>query len=94
MVNTGEAYGNDGDYMHSIMNDFNHTAKDLSITIENIMKAMEEVAITVNEGASGTQDIAIKISEIVNLVEEVHAYMDQSLENTNALKQAVGKFIV
>lgn len=94
MVNTGESYGKDGDSMHSIMNDFNHTAKDLSTTIENIMKAMEEVAITINEGASGTQDIAIKISEIVNLVEEVHEYMNQSLDSTNALKKAVGKFIV
>jgi len=94
MVNTGDAYGKDGDYMNSIMNEFNQTSKDLSMTIENIMKAMEEVAITVNEGASGTQDIAIKISEIVNLVEEVQEYMNHSLENTNALKKAVGKFIV
>ena len=94
MVNTGEAYGNDGKYVDDLVNDFSATAEELTATIEGIMKAMSEVAITVNEGATGTQEIAEKISEIVTMVEQVKNEINISLENSTLLKKAVNKFTV
>jgi len=91
MVNTGEAYGNDGKY---VVNDFSATAEELTATIEGIMKAMSEVAITVNEGATGTQEIAEKISEIVTMVDQVKNEINISLEHSTLLKKAVNKFTV
>ena len=94
MVNTGEAYGNDGKFVDDLVNDFSATAEELTATIEGIMKAMSEVATTVNEGAMGTQEIAGKISEIVTMVEQVKNETDISLENSKSLKKAVNKFTV
>ena len=94
MVNTGEAYGNDGKYVDDLVNDFSATAEELTATIEGIMKAMSEVAVTVNEGAMGTQEIAEKISEIVTMVEQVKNEINISLENSTLLKKAVNKFTV
>lgn len=94
MVSTGEAYGNDGVFVDNLVGDFSATAEELTATIEGIMKAMGEVAITVNEGASGTQDIAEKITEIVRMVDEVKLQMDASKQNTKMLQNAVNKFIV
>jgi len=94
MVNTGEAYGNDGKYVDDLVNDFSATAEELTATIEGIMKAMSEVATTVNEGAMGTQEIAEKISEIVTMVDQVKNETDISLENSKLLKKAVNKFTV
>jgi len=94
MVNTGEAYGNDGKFVDELVNDFSATAEELTATIEGIMKAMSEVATTVNEGAMGTQDIAEKISEIVTMVEQVKNETNISLENSMLLKKAVNKFTV
>ncbi|SEW33268.1 methyl-accepting chemotaxis protein [[Clostridium] fimetarium] len=94
MVNTGEAYGNDGKFVDDLVNDFSSTAEELTATIEGIMKAMSEVATTVNEGAMGTQEIAEKISEIVTMVEQVKNETDISLKNSKLLKKAVNKFTV
>ncbi|SEW02973.1 methyl-accepting chemotaxis protein [[Clostridium] fimetarium] len=94
MVNTGEAYGNDGKYVDDLVNDFSATAEELTATIEGIMKAMSEVAITVNEGATGTQEIAEKISEIVTMVDQVKNEINISLEHSTLLKKAVNKFTV
>jgi len=94
MVNTGEAYGNDGKYVDDLVNDFSATAEELTATIEGIMKAMSEVAITVNEGAMGTQEIAEKISGIVAMVEQVKNKINISMENSTLLKKAVNKFTV
>jgi len=66
----------------------------LTATIEGIIRAISEVAVTVNQGAAGTQDIAQRITEIVNLVEEVNTQMNISLENSLKLKLAVNKFMV
>jgi len=94
MVNTGEAYGNDGKYVDELVNDFSATAEELTATIEGIMKAMSEVAVTVNEGAMGTQEIAEKISEIVTMVDQVKNEINISMENSTLLKEAVNKFTV
>lgn len=94
MVNIGVAYGNDGVFVNDLVSDFSATSEELTATIEGIIRAISEVAVTVNQGAAGTQDIAQRITEIVNLVEEVNTQMNISLENSLKLKLAVNKFMV
>ena len=94
MVKTGTAYGDDGLFVDNLVSDFSATSEELTATIDGIIKAVSEVAITVGEGAAGTQDIAEKIIKIVELVEEVNKQMNISLENSDNLKKAVNKFKV
>ncbi|GAB6108311.1 methyl-accepting chemotaxis protein [Fusibacter bizertensis] len=93
-VETGEVYGKDAEYVDELVTDFSATSEELTASIEGIIKAIGEVAITINEGAQGTSNIAERISEIVILSENIQNQMRESLENANLLKETVGKFIV
>ncbi len=93
-VETGEVYGTDAEYVDELVTDFSATSEELTASIEGIIKAIGEVAITVNEGAQGTSNIAERIADIVVLSEKIQNQMVSSLENANLLKETVGKFIV
>lgn len=94
MVNIGSSYGNDGAFVDGLVSDFSATSEELTATIDGVIKAISEVAITISEGAAGTQDIAERMGEIVRAVDEVKKQMDISLENSSNLKAAVNKFTV
>ncbi|QHQ62613.1 HAMP domain-containing protein [Anaerocolumna sedimenticola] len=94
MVKIGAAYGDDGLFVDNLVSDFSATSEELTATIDGVIKAISEVAVTVGQGAAGTQDIAERIIKIVELVEEVNKQMNISLENSLNLKNAVNKFKV
>ncbi len=94
LVETGETYGNDGQFVDGLIGEFSATAEEMSATIEGISRAISDVSTTVVEGATGTQNIAEKTSEIVLMVSEVQKQMSISVENADLLKTAVGKFKV
>ena len=94
MVNIAEKYGTDGEFVDGLVSDFSATAEEMSATMEGIIRAISEVSTTVVDGATGTQTMAEKTSEIVTMVAEVENQMKISVDNTNLLKLAVGKFKV
>ena len=94
MVNTSASYGEDGVFVDNMVGEFSATAQELTATIDGIIKAMEEVATTVNSGAAETSDIAQRMVQIVKMQEEVKKQMEVSIHNTELLKHAVNKFKV
>lgn len=94
MVTTGNQYEKDAGFVDNLITDFSKTAKEQTETITEIIKAINEVAITISESANGTQNIAERIGEIVILAEEIQREMKNNIENANMLKAAVGKFTV
>ena len=94
LVRTSESYMEDGMFVDNLVTDFSATAEELTATIDDIIKAISEVATTVNQGAIETQDIAGKMVSIVKMLTEVRNQMDISLQNSELLKRAVAKFTV
>ena len=94
MVQTGEAYGADGIFVDELVGDFNTSSEELADTIDGIIKAIGEVAVTVNQGAGDTQEMAEKMVAMVEMLKEVKVQMDISMKNSELLKQAVTKFTV
>ena len=94
LVRTSESYMEDGMFVDNLVTDFSATAEELTATIDDIIKAISEVATTVNQGAIETQDIAGKMVNIVKMLTEVRNQMDISLQNSELLKRAVAKFTV
>ncbi|MDK2809041.1 MAG: methyl-accepting chemotaxis protein [Clostridiales bacterium] len=90
--NTGEQYSKDAAFVDELITDFSATSQELAASIEGVLNAINEVTLTVNEGASGNQIIADKTIAIVTKVSQVKEQMDRSKENTNRLKLAIGKF--
>lgn len=94
LVSTGESYGQDGAFVDSMITEFSASSQELSATIEGIIKAINEVAITVNSGASETQEISERMVQIVAMQDEVQKQMSVAVTNSELLKRAVSKFTV
>ncbi len=94
MVKTGESYNNDAAFVFDLISDFSATSQELTASVEGIIRAINDVTKTVNEGAAGTQSIAEQNVEIVEMVSKVKNEMEISNRSTQKLKEIVGKFTV
>ncbi len=94
MVQTGESYNNDAVFVYELVTDFSATSQELTASVEGIIRAINDVTKTVNEGAAGTQSIAEQNIEIVEMVSKVKDEMETSRRSTQKLKEIVGKFTV
>ncbi len=92
LVHTGELYSNDASLINNIIMDLSANTEELTAGIESIIKAIDDVALTVNEGAAGSQIIAEKTSVIVDKVNEVQKQMQYTEESTRRLSDLVSKF--
>lgn len=92
MLQTSDQYSNDSEYISKMVKGFNETAESLAVSVSGIIGALEEVAVTVNEGAKDSQDIALKTSVIVEKVNDVQRQMQISRENASELQELVAKF--
>lgn len=94
MVSTGDLYGEDAEFVDGLVTDFSATSEELTASIEGIIRAIGEVTVTINEGAIGTTNIAESVNEIVVLSSNIQTQMQNSIDNANSLKMAIGKFKV
>lgn len=94
MLQTGKQYSEDAEFIDSLVSDFSTTTEELSANVEGIIKAINEISMTVNRGAAGTQNIAAKTSKIVVQVNEVQKLMLITMEDARKLKETVLKFSV
>lgn len=78
-VETGEQYDRDAQYMGEMMKDFSETSGQVLASINNLMKAIQEVTSAACEGASGTTalaEMAVRVTEksdsVLNLAKKAH----------------------
>jgi methyl-accepting chemotaxis protein len=92
MYEIGEQYNNDSGYLNILMIDVCNITQKLSSVVGDIIKSMNNVAITVSEQAGGVQAIESKSKDIA---EEIIAIQEQILDserNAIALKELISKF--
>lgn len=94
MVHISETYKNDAAFVDELVSDFSATSEELTATIDGITRSITEVSTAMNEGAGGTQNIAEKTINIVELADSVKKQVNISLQNSQSLKNTVGKFKV
>lgn len=92
LVDTAEQYNKDAADINDLISNFRKTSEDLASSIRSILQAVNEVAVTMNEGASGTQDIAEKTTVIVNSVANIKNQVLNSKECAELLKNLVDGF--
>ncbi|HEX9061084.1 MAG TPA: methyl-accepting chemotaxis protein [Clostridia bacterium] len=92
MLTASDSYSKDSSFINDIAYDLSVTSEKLSSSIEGIITAMNEVSITVNEGASGAQDIASKTSIIAVRVEDIQEKMQVIRDNAQLLKKSVSHY--
>lgn len=92
LVRAGELYSNDAGTINSMIADLSGTTEELTAGMECIIKTINEVSLTVNEGALGTQNINMKTMVIVEKVNEMQNQMKYTEQSIQALSELVGKF--
>jgi methyl-accepting chemotaxis protein len=92
MLGTTEQYRKDAEMIDQLVGEFSGTAQELKVSMEGIIKAIDVVTITINEGAGGAEDITIKTSAIVEKIVEVQRQMQINRQSASELKALVGLF--
>lgn len=94
MVDTGEQYYMDAEYIRQLVTDFSTTAQQLSESIQSLGVAINEISIANGEAAHGTESIAQKASSVSQKTSEVMNVSIETKEISEKLKEIVTKFIV
>ncbi|NMA65832.1 MAG: methyl-accepting chemotaxis protein, partial [Clostridiaceae bacterium] len=89
MVDIGEQYFEDAEAFKELAADFSKTSDDLHIAIQNMVRVINEVAISNNEGAQGTSDIALKAQNVMKNAALVAELMKATRENSERLAHSV-----
>ena len=94
LVNTGEQYSTDADYINNLMQSFSVTSSKLHESTTHLLKAIEEITAAANEGATGSSNIAQSSASIIKKADEVFHYAAETNNSAQKLSEKVEKFIV
>ena len=92
MLNSSDQYGNDASSVNDLILNFSATSEELLATIQNMSKAIEEITIATNEGASGISNIAENTGVVLDRYSEIIINTTAVKEGSTKLIDAVSKF--
>lgn len=94
LVETGDKYSNDANFVNSLMDNFSSSSIELSDSIEAIVKTMDEIASASTEGAQGTVTITEKLTDVSQKSTEIINQTKVAKENSDNLLRILSKFTV
>lgn len=92
MVVTGEQYYKDAEEIQDMVSDFSATAEEVLASMQSMVRAINEVTASNNEGAIGTQNITEKATDVMEKAFKVQSMMKQTDTMTEKLSTALEKF--
>jgi methyl-accepting chemotaxis protein len=92
MLEAADQYSTDASLINNLVTGLSSTSKELSISIQGIIKSIDEVSSTINEGSVGTNNIAADITTVANSVDAVQKQMQLIKDNATLLKQSIDRF--
>ena len=92
LVNTGEQYSEDADYVEEIVSSFSDTAKQLNFAIDSMVQAIGEITSASNDGAQGATDIAIKALSIVDNANSLVQQAKTTKQSSDKLVKEISGF--
>ncbi|MEG1870726.1 MAG: methyl-accepting chemotaxis protein, partial [Peptostreptococcaceae bacterium] len=91
-IEQASLFEKDADQFNNFMNEFSKESKVLHEAIEGIVTAIDQVSITVSEGAMGVSSISSKTMDIAGKIEDVKNTAIENKENANSLNNITLKF--
>ncbi|SHH82705.1 methyl-accepting chemotaxis protein [Clostridium magnum] len=92
MLKASDDYNNDAKHLDTLVSEFSTTAEELQSSIHNMMKAIDEITLATNEGASSTTNTAERVIFITEELQELLSQVTKSKECSQNLKSLVLKF--
>lgn len=94
MVETGEQYFQDAEYVQDLVGDFSATSEQLNASIQNLVKIINEIALANSEAAKGTENIAQKTASVSKKTSEVSKIAMENKMSSDELRNVVSRFRV
>jgi methyl-accepting chemotaxis protein len=94
MVGIGEQYYSDAATIQDLVADFSATSEELLSSIQNMVKAINEVTVSNGEEAQGTQDISQKALDVMERASRVSELMKAARQSSESLAESVSRFKV
>ncbi|MGE5676493.1 MAG: methyl-accepting chemotaxis protein [Pseudomonadota bacterium] len=92
MLQATKQYKRDAEFVDELVENLSATADLLLTSIQNMVKALGEVAAATNEGADGTSSIAQQTANVVDNSREVLKNITETQEISVKLSQMISKF--
>ena len=94
LVNTSREYNNDAEYYKNLSGDLKGTSMDTLLSISEILKAIEVVAVASTQGAQRVIDIAERMNNIALNTEGIVKLSNSAKESSENLKLGVSSFVI
>jgi len=88
----GDQYTADASKFNEFMTEFNESSKVLNSNISDIVRALDEVSVTVSEGASGVTEISSKTIDVVRKIEDIKNTAIENKASAEKLNNITSKF--
>ncbi len=92
MMEAAVQYNNDAFSVSEMHMDFSATSEELLSSVQNMMKAIDEVTAATNQGAEGTTNIARNVGTVLMKSNKVAEAAETVKEGSDSLVQAISKF--
>lgn len=92
MLKASDEYNTDAKNLAGIISDFRSKASSLSLTIQDMTKAMNEISTATAEGADGASDIANSIDLVTQKSSELLIQANESEQYSKSLLELVSRF--
>lgn len=94
LVNTSREYNNDAEYYKNLSGDLKGSSMDTLLSISEILKAIEGVAVASTQGAQRVTDIAERMNNIALNTEGIVKLSNSAKESSEHLKLGVSSFVI
>ena len=91
MVNIGEQYSSDAEFVEVLLSDFQTTTQTLTTSIKVLTDTISDVTIANGEAANGTHDIADKVTTMMLQSDNILTEIDKTKTVSGKLKEAVAQ---
>lgn len=92
MLKASEEYSTDAKDLEGIIADFRGKANSLSLIIQDMKKAMDEIVSATFDGADGASNIVHSIDMVTEKTGELQVQANDSEHNSNSLLELVSRF--
>ena len=89
-----EQYSLDADYIETLVTEFSSASKTIASSVQNLIKAINEISIASNEGAEGTSNIAIVSTSVTEKANDVLRQTTDIKEGSEKLLNLISRFKV
>lgn len=92
MLKVAEQYNEDANFVEELVMEFSSTSEELLASVQDMVKTIEQVSQSANEGANGTTNIAERVMDITKKSNDILSQVEKSKHSADKLNSEIINF--